>query len=207
VSRKFIFLLRHGETDISRTGVYCGTSAGELTDKGLEDAQAWHPAFAGLKQLQVISSPWPRATTTAQAIGHEFSLWDDLREWGLGDLEGRPAGQFREENPGWNLFRFGPPNESGESLTSVSARARKVTIKILENLRGDSTSTLVVSHGQFIKVLASNLLQIPLDSMAAFAKGPAGVSIIEVAGAAAPRLLAWNLPPGSSISKYLEGFA
>jgi probable phosphoglycerate mutase len=44
-----LFLLRHGETEFSKTGGYCGDLDPELTAEGLEMAQQFADAYRTMK--------------------------------------------------------------------------------------------------------------------------------------------------------------
>ena len=84
-----IFLIRHGETEWSRTGKHTGLTDVALTDEGKRQAEALGGALRGRK-LSVWTSPLQRARETARLAGFPSDqVDDDLREWDYGIYEGR----------------------------------------------------------------------------------------------------------------------
>ncbi len=63
-----IYFLRHGETNASRTGGYCGTLDPDLTPEGYQMAEDFAAVYKSLPWLGVFSSPLRRAVATATPI-------------------------------------------------------------------------------------------------------------------------------------------
>src|SRR5687767_12910207 len=120
-----IFLVRHGETEWSRTGRHTGWTDVPLTAEGRRQAQAIADALAE-RALHVRSSPLIRALETCRLAGLAGSaeIDDDLREWDYGIYEGRTTLEIRKETPGWSVWLS--PIVNGESLEIVAERARRV---------------------------------------------------------------------------------
>jgi hypothetical protein len=95
-----IYLLRHGETEYSQRGTYCGILDAELTAEGHEMAQAFADAYRTIPWTAVYASPMKRAISTAQPLCDALSLpmqiRDGLREIGYGAWEDRELDYVRQ---------------------------------------------------------------------------------------------------------------
>lgn len=185
-----LWLVRHGETEWSRSGRHTGRTDVTLTDQGRRQARALAPLLAGVRPALVLASPRTRAQETAKLAGIGVdAIDDDLAEWDYGDYEGRTTAQIRAVAPGWTLWRDGVPN--GETLGAVVARADRV----LDRARAALPAGPVVlfAHGHISRVLGARWIDLP---------GAAGEHLL--LGTAAPSLLStqygatviahWNLP-------------
>ena len=52
-----IYLLRHGETEYSQRGAYCGALDPELTPEGKQMAQAFADAYRSVSWTAIYASP------------------------------------------------------------------------------------------------------------------------------------------------------
>lgn len=170
-----MLLLRHGETQMSARGLYCGLSDPPLSARGHEQAIAWRAPFQAQPPAASYSSGLDRARSTAQLAGLATSrVLEDLHEWDLGLLEGQHAQSVRARNPQWSLYRDGPLGGAGESATAVTRRAHGV----LEVVRPQEGLVVVVSHGQFIRVLAMAAVGLPTEAGARFSIGPGRCALL-----------------------------
>ncbi len=55
-----IYLLRHGETEYSQRGAYCGSLDAELTAEGHQMAQAFADAYCSIPWTDIYVSPMKR---------------------------------------------------------------------------------------------------------------------------------------------------
>ena len=174
-----LYLLRHGETEFSKTGGYCGSLDPELTDNGRRMAEQFGDAFRKLSWEAAYVSPMKRTIATAKplcdAVGIEMRLRDGLKEIAYGEWEGRTQEDVKERyadvylrwmtEPAWNA----PPD--GETAQQIAARATPVISEILAH--HSSGNVLVVSHKATIRILLCDFLGIDLgryrDRIAAFA--------------------------------------
>ena len=149
-----ITLVRHGETEWSKSGRHTGRTDLPLTPAGEEAARAVGKRLAGLSFSAVWSSPSQRAWNTCALAGfgaHPVKK-DDLQEWDYGAYEGVTTQAILAERPGWKLFRDGCPN--GESPSQVAGRADRM-ISRLRKIEGD---VLIFSSGHFLRVFAGRWL-------------------------------------------------
>jgi broad specificity phosphatase PhoE len=169
-----ILLIRHGETEWSRTGKHTGRTDVPLTERGEEDARAVGEALKRRRFELVLTSPLARAIETCRlaGLGDAAVLRDDLAEWDYGAYEGRKTVDIREERPSWSLWRDGVPD--GETGAQVGGRVDRV-IAELRSLEGDA---VVFAHGHLLRVLAARWLGLEPDAGRLFALDPATISIL-----------------------------
>lgn len=159
-----LILVRHAETEANLNQVWHGALDAPLTPRGREQVAATAARLAELHQSAPIDifyvSPLPRAQSTAAAIalatGLSMVIEEGLREFGLGDWEGRSLRELREQENLWGRWeldpRFAPPN--GESPVSFNLRATAALSQLAAQHPGQRI--LVVTHGAFISsVLAT----------------------------------------------------
>jgi broad specificity phosphatase PhoE len=168
-----IFLVRHGETEWSKSGQHTSRTDLPLLAEGRERAQAVGAELAGRPFALVVSSPYRRARETAEIAGFKDpEIWDDLHEWDYGEYEGLTTPQIRESNPEWNLWTDGCPD--GESPSQISARADGV----LARLRGAGGGAVVFAHGHILRVLAARWMEMPVTAGARLALSAGAVSVL-----------------------------
>ena len=84
-----LILIRHGETEWSRTGRHAGRTDVPLTAAGEAAARALAPALAARHIVASFTSPASRAGLTARIAGLGGAEPDpDLWEWDYGGYEG-----------------------------------------------------------------------------------------------------------------------
>jgi probable phosphoglycerate mutase len=169
-----IVLVRHGETEWSRSGRHTGRTDVPLTEQGRRDAAALATRLAGGAFALVLTSPARRALDTCAAAGYGSPAvpTDLAREWDYGAYEGRTTADIRTERPGWSLWRDGVPD--GESIEQVASRADA----LLAEIAGAEGDALVFSHGHFLRVVAARWLGLPASDGRLFALGPASISAL-----------------------------
>lgn len=185
-----LVLIRHGQTDVSRTGAYSGSLDVPLNQEGLHQSSKW----SWLRDIQVdvdfACSPLSRAVESAKAAGiGTVALREELVEWDLGPLEGEVANDFRERHPGWNLFCDGPPSP-GEQPRTVISRARKFVDDFV--LTSKSQVIVAFSHGQLIKAMTSLLLTESLYLASRLQVGEARAAWLEIRDASTVTMKSWN---------------
>src|ERR1035437_9959886 len=100
-----IWLIRHGETEWSRSGRHTGRTDIPLTDFGRRQAVALRGVLAELRPTLVLCSPRQRALTTAELAGlHVDAVEPDLVEWDYGRYDGLTSAEIDRLVPGWSLW-------------------------------------------------------------------------------------------------------
>ncbi len=154
--RPEVVLVRHGETEWTRTGQHTGKTDIPLTDEGRRQAELLLGSLSGRRFARVLTSPLSRAADTCRlaGLGDAAEVSDDLLEWDYGDYEGVTTAQIREERPDWNLWRDGCPG--GEEPGEVGARADRIVAQ-LQRLDGDAA---LFAHGHVLRVLAARWIEL-----------------------------------------------
>lgn len=169
-----LWLVRHGETEWSRSGAHTGRTDLPLTPSGREQAKAIARQIGGRKFALVLTSPLERARETCALAGHggEAQLEPNLREWDYGDYEGRSTAQIREQHPGWSLWADGVPN--GERIEQVAARAEAV----IRRAAGESGDVALFGHGHILRILTTCWLGLAPRDARLFALSTAAIGTL-----------------------------
>jgi probable phosphoglycerate mutase len=170
-----IYLVRHGETEWSRSGQHTGRTDIPLTDTGRAQARALGQRLADHAFTLVLTSPLARAAETASIVGFPDALAEpDLMEWDYGALEGRTSADIREEIEGWTIWTG--PWPGAETPDQVAARADRVLSRCLDPENpGD---TVLFAHGHLLRVLAARWLGLPPSAGSMFALSTATLSVL-----------------------------
>jgi broad specificity phosphatase PhoE len=169
-----IVLVRHGETEWSRTGKHTGRTDVPLTERGRDEAAALGASLPQRQFVLVLTSPLSRAVETCRLAGlaERAQVRDELMEWDYGAYEGRTTLEIREERPGWSLWSDGAPE--GETAADVGARVDRVLVE-LRALDGDAA---VFAHGHVLRVLAARWLGLDPADGRLFALDTATLSVL-----------------------------
>ena len=159
MSASHLILVRHGETEWSRTGQHTGRTDIELTERGRHEASLVAPTLKGWDFAHVYSSPLSRAHDTAKlatsAIGGEITVDDTLLEWDYGVYEGRTNADIVAEQPGWSKWTA-TEIEDGETAYDVGLRADLAIERFVESTADGPV--LVFAHGHFLAILVARWL-------------------------------------------------
>jgi broad specificity phosphatase PhoE len=161
--RPEVWLIRHGETEWSRTHKHTGVTDVPLTEAGEAAAARLAPGLAGVAFDLVLTSPLSRARETARLAGFpDAEPVPDAREVGYGDYEGVTTATIRETAPGWTVWSHPTPN--GEPLEAVGARADRV----IERLAAVPERSLLFAHGHFLRILIARWIGLEATAGARF---------------------------------------
>jgi probable phosphoglycerate mutase len=187
-----LYLVRHGETEWSRSGRHTSVTDLPLTERGVAQARSLSghldPAAFGL----VLSSPRQRARRTAELAGfagaYEPELSEDLVEWAYGDYEGRTSADIHEANPDWTIWTGQVPN--GETPEQVNTRLSR----LIDRIRGSGVERAICfGHGHASRALMLSWLGFDVRLGVHFPLDTSTVSILgEEKGL--PALEQWNAP-------------
>ncbi|MCW2905563.1 MAG: Phosphoglycerate mutase [Actinomycetia bacterium] len=191
-----LILLRHGQTEWSKSGRHTGRTDIPLTPEGEAAAKSLAPVLAGRPIRAAFTSPAQRAVRTAELAGLNATPDPDLQEWDYGGYEGMTTPQIREQRPGWYLWRDGViPGDAGhpgEPVEQVGARADAVLARLRPLLaEGD---VVVVSHAHFLRILAARWLGLPPDDGRLLRLDTGTLSTLGTEHDQ-PVVLMWNAPP------------
>jgi broad specificity phosphatase PhoE len=146
-----VWLIRHGETEWSKSGQHTGRTDIALTPRGEQQAKAIGRYLAGRKFALVLTSPMGRARETCRLAGLSdgAQVTEDLHEWNYGIYEGVTTQVVREKQPDWTIWTT--PIPEGETVEQVGVRARRL-IERVERVDGD---VALFAHGHILRVLGA----------------------------------------------------
>ncbi len=170
-----IVVVRHGQTEWSRSGQHTGTTDLPLLPEGEEQGRGLAGVLAARDFAEVRVSPRQRAVRTAELAGLPVTAVDeDLVEMDYGGYEGRTTADISEElGRTWSVWRDAvvPGDSPGETLADVGVRADRVLERVRPRLaEGD---VALVAHGHVLRVLTARWLGLEPAAGALFAL-PAG---------------------------------
>src|SRR6185369_4035223 len=167
-----IWLVRHGETEWSRSGQHTSRTDLPLTPEGEQQAEKLKRMLVGHSFALVLSSPMKRAVETCRLVGLTPELSDDLLKWNYGDYEGLTTPEIQKSAPGWTIFSGSVPN--GETVDQVGARADRVLTRALK-AGGD---VALFGHGHLLRILAARWIGLEPSAGRLLALATASLSVL-----------------------------
>ena len=152
-----IWLVRHGETEWSKSGQHTGRTDIPLTTTGEQQGKALGRHLAGRGSRWCSRARWRGRARPAgwPAIADGAEVTDDLLEWDYGIYEGRKTADVRVEQPGWSIWTT--PIPKGETVEQVGERARRV-IERADAVEGD---VALFAHAHVLRILAACWIGLP----------------------------------------------
>jgi broad specificity phosphatase PhoE len=152
-----LYFTRHGKTEWNQARCFQGMMGDSpLLPESYQEIQLLGDAISEIPFEKIYASTSLRARTTAQGIverlNHpvEIIYTEDLRELGLGDLEGQFIDEMQEKFPQelddlrHHLDRYNPAIFHGEPIEDALKRIEKVVTTAVEQHEGP---LLFVGHG------------------------------------------------------------
>ena len=144
-----LYLIRHGESETNRSGLWTGWLDVSLTEQGKAQAERVGRFLADVPFDKVYASDLVRARTTAEIAlpAHEYESLQLLREINVGNIAGKPLGVLSaaekeiQRKEGYTIF-------GGESRAEMEARVRAF-LKMLEEQPGENIAAF--SHAGFLR--------------------------------------------------------
>ena len=182
-----LWIVRHGETEWSRSGQHTSVTDLSLTEAGEAGARTLVPVLAEVEFAQVLTSPRQRARHTAELAGFpDAEVDDDLAEWAYGDYEGLTTPQIHETDPDWTIWTH--PSPGGETAAQVSERLDRVVARA----RAADGRTLVFAHGHALRALAARWLDLDVAEGRHFALDTSTISLLGI-DRGTPVVRRWNV--------------
>jgi broad specificity phosphatase PhoE len=191
-----LFLIRHGETEFNRLGVFRGRYEVDLNERGRKQAGEIGAALKGEGISFVLTSPLSRAVETArilsQSIGVEYKIDEAFNNIDLGEWQGVEKKKIQRDYPReWKLWTTEPEElviPGGETVENVRQRS---FARLLEITRREAATFAIVTHRSVIKTLAASLLDVAAPYFWRFYMDNAAFSVFGY-GESGFTLLRWN---------------
>jgi broad specificity phosphatase PhoE len=167
-----IWLIRHGETEWSKSGQHTSRTDLPLTAEGERRAGDLKRFLGGRAFAAVYASPMQRALNTCKLAGFSPEVLNGLKEWDYGKYEGLTTLQIQETDAGWSIWNGAVPD--GETGDQVAARADAVIARAVAS-GGD---VALFAHGHILRVLGARWLGMPAEAGKYFALSTATVSVL-----------------------------
>ncbi|MGI6776967.1 MAG: alpha-ribazole phosphatase [Acetivibrionales bacterium] len=164
-----LIFIRHGETDSSKRGTYCGWTDIGLNKKGINQAYRIADKLKNEQICQVFSSPLRRTVQTAEIIKDSLSLTvsyvDSLKERNFGEWDDLSYEEIREKYPqelaqwdkDWINYRI----KNGESAIEAHLRVTAFIDRLIE--KNNNGTFLFVTHLGCIRSLLAHLLGMGIE--------------------------------------------
>ncbi|MGW0537652.1 histidine phosphatase family protein [Streptomyces sp. NPDC003032] len=196
---KYIYLIKHGETEENARGIHQGQAVGgTLSKRGRDDIRTvgCTLAAAGITADQMLVSPMSRCRESAVLLAAALSpadarVDDRLAAKNSGHLGGRPrelaaAEAARQDVP---IHQLRAPG--GESSEDVQARYVRLWDEVCA---GPHRTTVLVGHGGGIACLLLKLTQHGFEHYLEYVPESGSVTWVEIIEDA-PRIRLMNGPP------------
>jgi broad specificity phosphatase PhoE len=190
------FLIRHGETEFNRLGVFRGRYEVDLNDRGRRQAGEIGAVLRGEGIDFLLTSPLSRAVETAaivsRAIGVEYRIDEAFNNIALGQWQGVEKAKIQRDYPDqWKRWTTEPENlviPGGETVEQVRKRSFR---RLVEITRRDVSTFAIVTHRSVIKALAASILDVSAPYFWKFYIDNAAFSVFGY-GESGFTLLSWN---------------
>ncbi len=191
-----IYLIRHGETEFNRLGIFRGRYEVDLNDNGRSQAGETGRALKNEDIDFILTGPLGRTMETARIVAGEIGVDcrvdEAFNNIALGKWQGVEKEKVKREFPEmWKIWISDAENlklPGGESVDEVRQRA---TRRLLEVVAQEEASFAVVTHRSVIKGLAASLLGVAAPYFWKFYIDNAAYSVFENDGIRFV-LLSWN---------------
>lgn len=180
MTRRRIYLLRHGRVAYFVDGRPVAPDDVHLTDEGRRETETTAAALSGIAFDRVITSGLPRAVETARIVApdREPESWPELRELAGGSLAALPDPEAAFIGAFSGTLQEDAKFLGGETIGSLLDRALPALQRLADE--PDWDVALVVAHGGTIRALLSYALTGERAFLGNFELAPASISILDV---------------------------
>ncbi len=177
-----LILIRHGESELNKEGIFFGQLDPNLTEKGREQGAKARKILKGIEYEKIYTSPLKRALETAEIINinqKELIFEDRLKELNFGILEGMTYDEILKKYPKeakkleeeWQTYNY----QTGESLLELQKRV----IDFIKSIDLGGKNIILVCHWGVINSILSYYFSKDLNGYWKYSPNYAGITIIE----------------------------
>jgi len=177
-----LYLVRHGETECNKKGVYMGSTDVPLNETGIRQGEILREKLKDVRFDKIITSPYSRAYKTAEIISQENQIEIDnkLTEIDFGVFEGLSYKEISKKYPKevsfWSKDWINVAPPQGEKFIDFYNRVVEATNTIVSY----NKDILIVSHEGPLKVLISSMLKLPIEGFWNFRFNHGCYSVLEI---------------------------
>ena len=185
MSKKTIYLVRHGQTNFNLQGIVQGGGVdAPLNETGLKQAKQFYQHYKAIPFGLVITSKLKRTIQTAEGFindGLEHKVYKQFNEINWGVMEGllRNENQKKTFNEVIVKWRSGHTNiavEGGETPEEVRFRMQE---GLAELIAEKADNILVFTHGRAMRIMLCTMLGLSLSKMDDFEHNNTSLYVVE----------------------------
>lgn len=176
-----IILVRHGETELNKKGIFFGRLDPSLNENGKGQLENTRELLKSYEYQQIHSSPLARARESAEIINQDaksLNFDSRLMELDFGIFEGLSYEEIERNYPeeckknqeNWEDYNF----ETGETVKELQARS----VEFIESL-DKNQDHLVVTHWGVINTILSHYFSRGLEGYWKFDIKNGGIAVLE----------------------------
>ena len=185
--KRYIYIIRHGETEYGKEKRYLGHTDCKLSKEGENQARHLARTFSDtrIKIHDIFSSDLNRCRSTISTIfpEREIIYLKELREINMGiwdgltfeDVKNKYAEDYMKR--GNNIAEFTP--RDGESFSQCQKRSQSIFKYIISSTKGN---IVICSHSGFIRTLICSLLKKDLSEIFSIKQSYGCINIIGIDG-------------------------
>jgi broad specificity phosphatase PhoE len=171
-SKKKLYIIRHGETDLNKNGIVQGRGIdADLNERGRSQGLAFFEKYKDRPFDKIYTSSLVRTHQTVAKFIEKGIPWEQLSgldELAWGKYEGLKSTpelrvDFKKLIENWSLGRYDEKVEGGESPNEVFVRQAASMEHILA--QENENLVLICMHGRAMRLLMCQLLKKSLDKM------------------------------------------
>lgn len=185
-TEKYIYLVRHGETEYNRKGYLQGSSINaSLNEKGREQAQMFFERFSNIRFDKIYTSVLKRSIESVELFinhGIPWEAFSELNEINWGEMEGKLLGpknwiKLRKIAKKWSEGKTSEKIDGGESPEDVAARLRRFISIMLS--RTEEKNVLICTHGRTMRIFLCILMNQEVSCMDRYNHSNMGLYLIK----------------------------
>ncbi len=172
MTKKTLYIIRHGETDLNKAGIVQGRGMNtDLNNTGRKQGEAFYKAYKNIPFDKIYTSKLKRTHQTVKSFIDSGIHWEQLPgldEMAWGDYEGKAVseetrGRFKKIMQSWKDGDLDVRFENGESPNEVQVRQKEALEEIMSH--PEETTVLICMHGRAMRLFLCLLNELPLTEM------------------------------------------